>query len=188
MLIAAAPQGGQFRLGVDRADLRGVGDIDQLGEYHVFSAAGVERQYGFHHGRRYLAVRRIGGADLVAGGLNGAGLVAVDVAGMGGDHRFIGLKQGGDDRQVGLGTAYQKVNLRLRGGAESPNQVPGFLADGIQTVAAGLDQIGVRQCLKDGDMETLKTLVPETTLRYFESPEAVPVIEKIRAEANVIHY
>ena len=46
----------------------------------------------------------------------------------------------------------------------------------------------VRQCLKDGDMETLKTLVPETTLRYFESPEAAPVIEKIRAEANVIHY
>lgn len=46
----------------------------------------------------------------------------------------------------------------------------------------------VRQCLKDGDMETLKTLVPETTLRYFESPEATPVIEKIRAEANVIHY
>lgn len=37
-------------------------------------------------------------------------------------------------------------------------------------------------------METLKTLIPETTLRYFESPEAAPVIEKIRAEANVIHY
>ena len=46
----------------------------------------------------------------------------------------------------------------------------------------------VRQCLKDGDMETLKALIPETTLRYFESPEAAPVIEKIRAEANVIHY
>lgn len=46
----------------------------------------------------------------------------------------------------------------------------------------------VRQCLKDGDMETLKTLVPGTTLRYFESPEAALVIEKIRAEANVIHY
>ena len=39
-----------------------------------------------------------------------------------------------------------------------------------------------------GDMETLKALIPETTLRYFESPEAAPVIEKIRAEANVIHY
>ncbi len=46
----------------------------------------------------------------------------------------------------------------------------------------------VRQCLKDGDMKTLKALVPETTLRYFESPEATPVIGKIRAEANVIHY
>ena len=46
----------------------------------------------------------------------------------------------------------------------------------------------VRQCLKDGNLEILKTLVPKTTLQYFESPEAAPVIDRIRSEANVIHY
>ena len=46
----------------------------------------------------------------------------------------------------------------------------------------------VRQALKDGDWELMATLVPETTLRYFRSPEAEPVIERIRAAGDVIHY
>ena len=46
----------------------------------------------------------------------------------------------------------------------------------------------VRQCLKDGDFDKLRELVPESTLRYFESPEALPVLRRIRDEKNVIHY
>lgn len=46
----------------------------------------------------------------------------------------------------------------------------------------------VRQALKDGDMDILRTLVPETTLSYFESEEAAPVIAKIRREQDVRHY
>ena len=46
----------------------------------------------------------------------------------------------------------------------------------------------VRQALKDADWELLKKLVPETTLNYFRSPEAAPVLEKIRSSENVIHY
>lgn len=46
----------------------------------------------------------------------------------------------------------------------------------------------VRQALKDGDFEILKELVPQTTLDYFLSDEAKPVIAKIRGEENVIHY
>ncbi len=46
----------------------------------------------------------------------------------------------------------------------------------------------VRQAVKDGDWELLSRLVPETTLRYFQSPEAEPVIRKIRGERSVIHY
>ena len=42
--------------------------------------------------------------------------------------------------------------------------------------------------LKSGKMELLKTLVPETTLRYFQSEEAAPVIEKIKAAQNVVHH
>ena len=46
----------------------------------------------------------------------------------------------------------------------------------------------VRTALKSGKMELLKTLVPETTLRYFQSEEAAPVIEKIKATQNVVHH
>ena len=46
----------------------------------------------------------------------------------------------------------------------------------------------VRTALKSGKMELLKTLVPETTLRYFHSEEAAPVIEKIKAAQNVVHH
>ena len=46
----------------------------------------------------------------------------------------------------------------------------------------------VRQAIHDGDMETVKNLVPETTFNYFASDEAKSVIEKIKAENDVIHY
>lgn len=46
----------------------------------------------------------------------------------------------------------------------------------------------VRCMLQQGDMQSLSSMLPETTLRYFQSPEAAPVIEKIQKEANVIHY
>ena len=46
----------------------------------------------------------------------------------------------------------------------------------------------VRTALKSGKMELLKTLVPETTLRYFQSEEAAHVIEKIKAAKNVVHH
>ena len=46
----------------------------------------------------------------------------------------------------------------------------------------------VRNTLKENQMELLKTLVPKTTLEYFQSEEAQPVIEKIRNAENVIHH
>lgn len=46
----------------------------------------------------------------------------------------------------------------------------------------------VRLAIKNGDFETLKDLVPQTTLNYFLSEEAKTVINKIRNEKNVIHY
>lgn len=45
----------------------------------------------------------------------------------------------------------------------------------------------VRQCLHDGDIEAIRPLVPETTFRFFNSAEAAPVLQRIRAAANVIH-
>lgn len=46
----------------------------------------------------------------------------------------------------------------------------------------------VRMCLKNEDWETLKSLVPLTTLAYFESAEAAPVLKRIRESEEVIHY
>lgn len=46
----------------------------------------------------------------------------------------------------------------------------------------------VRQAIKDGDFASLAHLVPATTLAFFESPQAQPIIRKIKKEANVIHY
>ena len=46
----------------------------------------------------------------------------------------------------------------------------------------------VRKALQAGDWETLKTLVPRTTLDYFTSPQAEPVLEVIRKADNVVHY
>ena len=46
----------------------------------------------------------------------------------------------------------------------------------------------VRQCLQRGDWQTLRTLVPQTTYDYFTSPEAAPVLAKIRSAGNVVHY
>lgn len=46
----------------------------------------------------------------------------------------------------------------------------------------------VRQALKEGNMDILKELLPPTSLNYFLSPEAQPLIRKIQKETNVIHY
>lgn len=46
----------------------------------------------------------------------------------------------------------------------------------------------VRTLIQEGNMETLKGKVPASTYAYFTSPEAVPVIERIRKAADVKHY
>ena len=46
----------------------------------------------------------------------------------------------------------------------------------------------VRQCLQSGDWDTLVTLLPQTSLDYFRSPEAGPVLARIRSAGNVVHY
>ncbi len=46
----------------------------------------------------------------------------------------------------------------------------------------------VRQALKDGRPELLADLVPESTLTYFNSPEASPIIARIQNETEVKHY
>ena len=46
----------------------------------------------------------------------------------------------------------------------------------------------VRKRIHDGQLEEIRSLVPETTYRYFTSPEAAAVIERIQAAEDVVHY
>lgn len=46
----------------------------------------------------------------------------------------------------------------------------------------------VRQYLRDGDFHALEALLPKTSLDYFRSPAAAPVLERIRNAENVVHY
>lgn len=45
-----------------------------------------------------------------------------------------------------------------------------------------------RRALHDGDMAAFRALVPETTYEWFNTPEAAPVLSRIRAAGDVAHY
>lgn len=53
-----------------------------------------------------------------------------------------------------------------------------------QTISAST----VRQAIHDDALETVRQMLPESTYRYFASPEGKPVAEAIRQRKDVIHY
>ncbi len=61
--------------------------------------------------------------------------------------------------------------------------VPRLEQDGVPISASS-----ARQAIKEGRMEELSAMLPESSLSYFLSDEAAPVIEAIRREKDVIHY
>ena len=61
--------------------------------------------------------------------------------------------------------------------------VPRLERDGVPVSASA-----ARTALQQGDMETFRSLVPETTAKWFASPEAQPVSERIRKAGDVRHY
>ena len=62
--------------------------------------------------------------------------------------------------------------------------VPRLQSESGEVISAS----NVRQALKENNLEQVKALVPESTYRFFASPEAEEVIKKIRETGNVIHY
>ena len=46
----------------------------------------------------------------------------------------------------------------------------------------------VRQAIKEGNFEKMKSLVPESTYKFFTSPQAENIIKRIKTSDNVIHY
>lgn len=61
--------------------------------------------------------------------------------------------------------------------------IPRLAIEG-QTVSAS----AARRALRDGDWDNLRRMVPPSTFEYFSSPEAAPVLERIRRAGDVDHY
>lgn len=58
----------------------------------------------------------------------------------------------------------------------------------LQTGDKSISASTVRQAIHDNALEDIRSLVPESTYRYFSSPEAESVRAAIRNTADVIHY
>lgn len=58
----------------------------------------------------------------------------------------------------------------------------------IELDKTAISASSARKAIHDSNWDVLKSLVPETTYNYFMSDAAAPVIKRIQAEANVIHY
>ena len=160
---AGVVQRRQLRLGVQGASLGGVGDVDHAGLDDMLSGfvVAVPVHIVRHLLGRDLAVVGGQGDDLVAGGLDGAGLVAVDVAADGGQNALPGAEDGGNDRGVGLGAAHQEVDIGLRRLAGGPDLLPGGVAVLVLAVAHGLHHIRFVQLCHQGGVGTLQIIAVE---------------------------
>ena len=107
---------------------------------------------GLQQSRGQFAVGGGHGDALVAGGLNGPGLVDADVAGGGGDHRLVGPQKGSDGGEVGLGASHQKMHRRTGGGAEGADDVGGPGGVGVGAVAEVALGVGGGNGLQNGRM------------------------------------
>ena len=123
--------------------------------------------HGFHQRGSQLAIRRISGADFVAGSFDGAGFVNVDMAGMRCDHSLIRLQQRLDNQHIGLGAAYKKMDVGMGGVADMANGVAGFFTERIQTITDGLSQVRIKQCLKNLWMRAFAVIVSETVHEHY---------------------
>ena len=128
-----------------------VGDIDHARCHHVVpvSVRVKVRQVCPHNSRIKLSVRVRQSQDLVAAGLDCAGLVGRDVTRLRRDHPLPGPQQRVDHRRVGLGPADQKLHLCPRTPAGFPDLPPRGFRKGIMPVTGRLHHVGLREPLQD---------------------------------------
>ena len=159
--VADAAQGLQLVQRVQRAVFRGMGDVDGAGEHHMLVVA-VRVERG-------AVVVELGGVDLavmvgerqhlVPGGLDGAGLMHVDVPGGGGHRACIGGGDGVDDGLVGLGAADQEAHIRIRRAAGLADAGLGGFADGVGAVAGELRGVRGFQTFEDAGVGAAAVVV-----------------------------
>ena len=160
---AGVVQSRQLRLGIQGAALGGVGDIHHAGLDNVLGGlvVPVPLHIILHLLGGDLPLCRRQGDDLVAGGLDGPRLVAVDVSAVGGQHALPGPQNGGDHGGVGLGAAHQEVNVSLRRLADGADLLPGRRAVLVLAVAHGLHHIGLVEPRHHAGMSALQIVAVE---------------------------
>ena len=96
----------------------------------------------------HLALVAGDGEHLVAAKLDGARLVASDVASLGSNDALVGRKQHINHRRVGLRAAHQKKHVGIGGLAGLANKLLGTLGVHIGTIAGLRLHVGVDERLQ----------------------------------------
>ena len=126
-----------------------------------------------------LAVVLGQGNDLVAGVLDGTGLVPGHMAGGSSHHALPPLQHGRDDDGVALGAAGDELHIGLRAGAGGADLLPGAGAVGVGAVAGDLFKVGLGQLLQNGGVCTLAVVVFKIqhgkTLLYIVYKKTIPL-------------
>ena len=112
-----------------------------------------------HIGGAHLAF--VGGQrdHLVAGVLDGTGLVGGDVTGGGGHHALPALQHGCDDDGVGLSAAGEKVHICIRAGAGGADLFLCAGTVGVGAVAGHFFKVGLDQLFQHSGVCTLAIIV-----------------------------
>ena len=82
----------------------------------------------------------------------------------------------------------RRIKLKLNGLSPVQYRIDCIIVPRKEADGKAISASTVRQCLQSDDWDTLKTLLPQTSLAYFRSPEAAAVLERIRKAGNVVHY
>ena len=109
----------------------------------------------------HLALVAGDGEHLVAAKLDGARLVASDMAGLGGNDALVGREQHVNHRRVGLRAAHQQEHVGIGGLTGLANQLLGTLGVRIGTVAGLRLHVGIDERLQHCRMSTVGIVVVE---------------------------
>lgn len=140
-------EGFELTAGVDGAEFGWEGDVDGSGSYHgIVAVVGIETvDVSGDVGGIETAVMAGERDDFVAPGLNGSGLMHVDMARIGTDDALIITEQGIDYGAVGLRAALEEKDFSAVYAAKAEDEVAGRGAIRIVAIAGGVLKIGAHE-------------------------------------------
>ena len=146
---AGLGQSFQFGQGVQRTQLRGIGNVDQLGLDGVLETAvcPVGQHSGAYLLGRDFSVRGRQGQHLMSRCFHSSGFVGVNMSADSTQRPLMGPQRGINHCQIGLGSAYQKVHCQIFSAAQRLDLGGSGGTVAVFSVSRCLFQIGAAQCL-----------------------------------------